>query len=106
MHVPDAVFQELVRCLVESVHPIRIILFGSAARGELREGSDLDLLVVVPDGLPHGETWNQAYRSLRRLPFPKDLVLISEGLLKAHAEDPGFIYARALQEGRELYHAA
>ena len=37
---PDpAVLDELVRRVVDSVHPIPIILFGSAARGEMRQPS-------------------------------------------------------------------
>lgn len=40
----------LVRRIVEDVHPLRILLFGSATRGELAAGSDIDLLVVMPDG--------------------------------------------------------
>ena len=35
---------------MEAVHPLRIILFGSAARGEMGADSDLDVLVVMPDG--------------------------------------------------------
>ena len=108
MQVPAEVLDELVRRLVEAVHPTRIILFGSAARGEMHEDSDLDVLVVVvvPDGLPHRETWNLAYRSLNRLGYPKDLLLVSESVLDQHAADPGLIYAQALLEGREIYHAA
>jgi len=41
---------ELVRRSVESVHPLQITLFGSAARGEMGPHSDLDVLVVMPDG--------------------------------------------------------
>jgi predicted nucleotidyltransferase len=47
---PDpAVLQELVRRVVDSVQPLRIILFGSAARGEMGPNSDLDALIVVTD---------------------------------------------------------
>jgi predicted nucleotidyltransferase len=41
--------QELVQRIVETVHPLRIILFGSAARGEMGPNSDLDVLVAMPD---------------------------------------------------------
>ena len=41
---------ELVRRIVAAVQPRRIRLFGSAARGEFRRGSDIDLLVIMPDG--------------------------------------------------------
>ena len=36
--------------MVEAVHPLRIILFGSAARGDMRPDSDIDLLIVMPEG--------------------------------------------------------
>ena len=106
MQVPAEVLEELVRRLVAAVHPTRIILFGSAARGEMHEHSDLDVMVVVPDGRPHRETWNSAYRSLSRLGYPKDILVVSESILGKHGGNPGFIYLQALQEGREIYHAA
>jgi predicted nucleotidyltransferase len=48
---PDpSVLDRLVKQIVEAVHPLRTILFGSAARGEMGPDSDLDFLVVVPEG--------------------------------------------------------
>ena len=40
---------EITRRLVEACQPIRVYLFGSAARGDDGPDSDLDFLVVVPD---------------------------------------------------------
>ena len=45
---PQAI-NELVRRIVEAVHPQRVILFGSAARGEMGPNSDLDVLVMRND---------------------------------------------------------
>jgi predicted nucleotidyltransferase len=104
--VPTEVLDELVRRLVAAVQPTRIILFGSAARGEMHEDSDLDVLVVVPDDRPHRATWNQAYKSLSRLGYPKDILVVSESILDQYAGSPGLIYAQVIQEGREIYHAA
>ena len=42
---------EITRKLVEFYSPVRIYLFGSAARGDFNEYSDLDFLVVVPDDI-------------------------------------------------------
>ena len=45
---------ELVRRILETVQPLRIILFGSAARGDMRSESDIDVAVVMPDNIdPH-----------------------------------------------------
>jgi len=45
---PDAaLLDELVRRIVESVHPLQITQFGSAARGEMGPHSDLDVLLAA-----------------------------------------------------------
>lgn len=43
---------DVVRKIVEALHPQRIIMFGSRARGEAGAGSDLDLLIVMHTDLP------------------------------------------------------
>ena len=106
MQVPAEVLDELVRRLVEAVRPTRIILFGSAARGEMRQDSDLDVLVVVPDDVPQREGWNRAHSSLRRFGIATDLVVVNEGILSKYADCPGLVYEQALKDGMELYHAA
>ena len=106
MQVSAERLDELVRRLVLAVHPTRIILFGSAARGEMHEHSDLDVLVVVPDSLPQREGWERAHASLRRFGMPIDLLVVNEGSLARYADSPGLVYERALQDGRELYRAA
>ena len=50
---PDpAALETLVRRIVELARPDRIVLFGSAARGEMGPDSDLDVL-VVKSGVEH-----------------------------------------------------
>ncbi|MBF0125493.1 MAG: nucleotidyltransferase domain-containing protein [Magnetococcales bacterium] len=46
----------MVRRIVEVTHPLRIILFGSAARGKMGADSDLGLLVVIPNGVHRRQT--------------------------------------------------
>ena len=41
----DPVLPEVVRRLAEVYHPLRIYLFGSAARGDAGPDSDYDLMV-------------------------------------------------------------
>ena len=42
----EGILQEIVRRIVEVAKPEKIILFGSAARGELGPDSDLDFLII------------------------------------------------------------
>jgi predicted nucleotidyltransferase len=43
---------EVVARLVDYYHPLKIYLFGSAARRDIGPDSDLDFLVVLPDDAP------------------------------------------------------
>ena len=43
---------EITRRIVAECQPVRVYLFGSAARGEDGPDSDLDFLVVLPDDAP------------------------------------------------------
>ena len=58
---------DLVERIVEAVHPRRIILFGSGARGEMGPNSDLDLLVVMKDSTHRRRTEGRLYRELSGL---------------------------------------
>ena len=103
---PDQrLLHELVRRIVDAVHPLRIILFGSAARGEMGPDSDLDTLVIMPDGSHRGETTQEIYRHLWGLGFAKDIVVITEGDLRQYAANPSLVIKEALETGKELYHA-
>ncbi len=50
MQTIESIQQEVVDRIVRAVNPLRIILFGSAAKGEMKAGSDLDVLVVMSEG--------------------------------------------------------
>ena len=45
-NVPKKILQNIIQRIVEVAHPDRIIMFGSAARGEMGPHSDIDLLVI------------------------------------------------------------
>ena len=55
------VIEQLVRRIIELVHPLRIILFGSAARGEMESDSDIDVLVVMPEGVHQRRGLHDSY---------------------------------------------
>ena len=52
MITEEQTIQEITRRLVHFYHPVKIYLFGSAARGDDGPDSDLDFCVVVPDDTP------------------------------------------------------
>ena len=104
MHPDPQAIDELVRRIVEAVHPRRVILFGSAARGEMGPNSDLDVLVIMPDGTHRRRTAQEVYRRMWGFGFAKDIVVVTESDVQEYGTNPYMIIKNALQEGRELYH--
>ncbi len=104
---PDAaLLDELVRRIVDSVHPLQITLFGSAARGEMGPHSDLDVLVVMPNGCDCLAVTQTLHCRLSDLGTAKDIVVVQASDVEEHGRNPYLIIHSALSEGRELYHAA
>jgi len=97
---------EAVRRIVMEIQPRRVILFGSAARGDMGPESDLDFLIVMPNGTDCLSITGRIHRILRGLGCPKDVVVVLEHDMSVHAHNPALIIHTALTEGRELYHAA
>jgi predicted nucleotidyltransferase len=54
--------ESLVQNIVEAVHPLKIILFGSYARDTANPESDIDVLVVMPEGVHCRRTAQLLYR--------------------------------------------
>jgi predicted nucleotidyltransferase len=96
---------ELVRRIVDAVHPLRIILFGSAARGDMRPDSDIDILVVMPDGTHRRHTAELLHTRFFGIPFGIDVMVATPTDLQRHRQNIGLIYATILDEGTELYAA-
>ena len=97
------VIDKLVGDIVRSVNPLQIILFGSAARGDAGEHSDIDLLVVVPEGVHRRRTAQRLYREITGLGVPFDIVVATPKDLEKHRDNRGLIYKNALLEGIEIY---
>ena len=97
------VLQEIVRRIVAVAQPERIILFGSAARGELGPDSDLDLLVIKA-AVPHRRRLaQQIHGSLFGIMVPVDIIVLTPEDIEAFGEEPGSVVAPALHEGTVVY---
>ncbi|MEJ5376515.1 MAG: nucleotidyltransferase domain-containing protein [bacterium] len=92
-----------MRHIVEAVRPGRIVLFGSAARDQMRPESDLDLLVVMPDGIHRRRTAQAIYRHLPAMGVGKDIIVVTESDVRQYGDDPSLVLYPALREGRDLY---
>jgi predicted nucleotidyltransferase len=99
----DEIVQDTLGRILSVVSPKQVFLFGSAARGGLRENSDIDLLVVVPDGTHRRKTAQSIYHNLVGLGFAADIVLATEEDVEKYRDAEGCIIRPALTEGRLVY---
>ena len=99
------VIESLVQKIVEAVHPLKIILFGSYARDKANPDSDIDVLVVMTEGVHCRRTAQLLYRQIRGLGVPFDILVTTPGALEKHKDNIGLIYRTVLKEGREIYAA-
>jgi predicted nucleotidyltransferase len=97
--------QAAVARLVAAAQPTRIILFGSRARGDANDRSDVDLLVVKPQVENRFEELVALDRSLAGILMPVDILLVSEAEFEERTEQPGTVEHAARKEGRVLYAA-
>jgi predicted nucleotidyltransferase len=95
----------LVQQIVEAVHPLKIILFGSYARDMANAQSDIDVLVVMPEGVHCRRTAQLLYRQIRGLGVPFDVLVTTPTTLERHKDNIGLIYRTILNEGKEVYAA-
>jgi predicted nucleotidyltransferase len=105
MEIHSKIIDELVQRIVEEVHPLRIILFGSAATGEVGANSDIDLLVVMPEGVHRRRIAQLLYQKIIQLGVHFDILVATPADLQKHKDKIGLIYRTILQEGREVYAA-
>ena len=105
MHPDPQQLEELIRRIVEAVDPLRIILFGSAARGEMGPESDVDVMVVVPEGTHqlHTAQYLRVYLFGFSISLPVDIIVVTPHQLERYGDDIGYIYHTALREGKEIY---
>ena len=100
--VRSTVLAEIIRRIVEMAQPDKIILFGSAARGEMGPNSDLDLL-IVKSGVHRRHLAQAIYRNLIGVGFPVDIVVVTPEDIEHYGDSIGLVLEPALREGKVVY---
>ena len=107
IRVSEEVLDEMVRIIVAEVDPEQVILFGSRARGDQREDSDVDFVVVETE--PFGKSRSRRmeavrlWKALSAFLAPKDFLVYSSEEVEIWRDSPTHVLGRALREGRMLY---
>ena len=93
---------DIITRIVEVADPYRIILFGSAARGEMGSHSDVDLLVVADCDSKRRLT-NRIYRRLYGVGSAVDAVVVSPRDIERYGDSHALVIKAALTDGRVVY---
>lgn len=99
----DRVVGEMTRRVVEEFDPLKVILFGSRARGDERPDSDVDLLVVFPQLVNRRQTAIELQRALGGFGIATDVVVTTPDEIATWGKLIGTVLEPALREGRVLY---
>ena len=102
MHALD----EMVQRIVKRFHPDRIILFGSHAKGDATDNSDLDLLVVMPVEGSRRQKANEIDLALADRTVPIDVVVVTPDQFERQRDIIGTIVREAVREGKTVYERA
>jgi len=92
-----------IRTLAKAAGPARIVLFGSYARGDANDDSDLDLLVIERGVVDTASEMVRLRRALRPLRIPVDVLVASDDDVARLGAQPGSVVYWALREGRAVH---
>lgn len=104
--IKNSAIQEAVWRLKEAASPAKIILFGSYARGEAHEDSDLDFLVIEYSVSNPRAEMVRLRDVLRPLRIPVDIIVTSVDKVDEWGNLPGTVLYEAILEGRVVYEAS
>jgi len=104
--IDEDLIQEIVRRILSVAKADKIILFGSAAAGEMTRDSDIDLLIVEPERTDHREEYVRVREAIGKIGYPVDVLFITTDWFEASKNVIGGIAYPANKYGKVIYDAA
>jgi predicted nucleotidyltransferase len=93
----------IARRLGTAVNASEVILFGSHARGEANEQSDVDFMIIAESDVPRFKRSRELYKLLRPYPFAMDLVVYTPQEIERGKRSPVSFVSTVLREGKTVY---
>lgn len=81
----------------------RVVLFGSYARGDADETSDVDLMIIAESDVPRFKRSRDLYKLIRPYPFAMDLIVYTPEEVERGKRSPVSFVSTVLREGKTLY---
>lgn len=101
--VDENKIRQIARKMAIAANAERVILFGSYARGEATEQSDLDLLLIANSDLPRFKRSRKLYRLFKPHPFAMDIIIYTPQEIENGKKSEFSFVATVLKEGKTIY---
>ncbi len=103
MLADHVIFDAAQRAALAASSPAAVMLFGSYARGDANEGSDLDLLVIEQFVTDKASEYQKLHRAVGAIGVGVDIVVISSEEFTRRSQVPGTVPYWAVKEGKLLH---
>jgi uncharacterized protein len=103
--VKRKVLADVIRRVVEAAQPDKIVLFGSAARGEMGPNSDLDLLIVKGGKYDPRKLATEIYSHLAGADAAVDVIVATPEEVERYRNSHCMVICPAMKEGKVVYGA-
>lgn len=99
----EQIISEKLAWILRACQPTKILLFGSAARFEMSEASDIDLALIFPNGHDLRAAKNSVFKARPKDDWPHDLLFYTENEFAESVAKGGGAAFLAAEEGVILF---
>ena len=95
--------KDIVGRIALNYNPERIILFGSYAKGNYNEDSDLDFILIKDTSTPRNKRGKEVRRLFYGLPIPMDFKIYTTSEFNAELMNQYSFLSSAIKDSKVLY---
>lgn len=106
MTLNESFIQKVVGKILTVAHPERVILFGSASKGQVCPDSDVDLLIIEKNVVNPREETLRIRKALTEIEMPVDVIVMASDRFEETRNVIGGIAYPANKYGKVIYEAA
>jgi len=95
--------EEVAKRIGSRINAEAVILFGSYAKGNANENSDVDFLVIAGSNLPRFKRSRELYKLFKPYPFGMDILVYTPAEIEKGRKISQSFVSTVLREGKTVY---